>query len=372
MDITEYTFSKVGDRPLRLRATVLPESATNKALEWTSSDTNVAQVSQTGVVESVGDGTATITVSATDGSGKSATCTVHVALFVYMNQESLSLMVGQSATLTATVVPESASDKTLTWTSSDEKIATVDDKGMVTAKSKGTAIIKASVSKAMGRNFGECLVSVFSLDEDLGLSVKWATGNLSENGLCENPWDYGDYYAWGETSPNSKYHWSTYKWCHDPGYRLTKYCNVATCGYQGFTDEKTTLDPEDDAAYVKLDGKWRMPTAAEWAELMEKCTREWVANYNGSGNAGFLVTASNGNCIFLPAAGYRYSAGPTGVGSIGSYWTSSLYTDNPIDAQCFGFESPDVIGSSYPYGGGLMGIGRDIGCRIRPVCEKED
>ena len=167
---------------------------------------------------------------------------------------------------------------------------------------------------------------------DLGLpsGLKWASFNLGASA----PEEYGDYYAWGETEPyyssqdplawkdgKTGYDWASYKWCNGSYNSLTKYCHKSHWGYNGFTDGKTVLELEDDAAHLNLGDKWRMPTDAEWTELRENCTWTWTTQ---NGIAGGLVTASNGNSIFLPAAGYRYDTSLDDVGSGGNYWSSSL------------------------------------------------
>ena len=98
---------------------------------------------------------------------------------------------------------------------------------------------------------------------DLGLSVKWANINVG----AESPEDYGNYYAWGETSTKETYNWSTYFDTNDGGNTFTKYNNEGG---------KTVLDPEDDAAHVNWGGSWRMPTQAEWWELINCCTWTWT------------------------------------------------------------------------------------------------
>jgi hypothetical protein len=150
---------------------------------------------------------------------------------------------------------------------------------------------------------------------DLGLpsGLLWATCNVG----AESPEDYGDYFAWGETSPKSDY--DTYKYYSSSTDELTKYC---TDSDYGLTDTKTTLDLIDDAARVNLGGSWRMPTSAEQDELREKCTWTWTTL---NGIKGYKVTSkSNGNSIFLPAAGYRDGTDVYSVGSLGDYWSSSL------------------------------------------------
>ena len=187
---------------------------------------------------------------------------------------------------------------------------------------------------------------------DLGLSVKWATCNLG----ATKPEEYGNYYAWGETEPKSEYNWSTYKWGNGY-YDLTKYCTQANLGRDGFTDNKTVLDLEDDAAHVALGGSWRMPTTAEQNELRERCTWEWTSI---NGVNGQKVTGPNGNSIFLPAAGYRAETSLYLAGSTGYCWSSSLGTYYPSDAYYLIFHS----GARVLYNGG-----RYVGLSIRPVTE---
>ena len=192
---------------------------------------------------------------------------------------------------------------------------------------------------------------------DLGLSVKWAACNLG----AEKPEEYGDYYAWGETETKANYDWSTYKYANGDYNKLTKYCPSDRTSYwddTGDPDNKTVLDPEDDVVHVKLGGNWRMPTIEEWTELLEKCTWTWTTQ---NGVTGRLVTASNGNSIFLPAAGIRERTDFYAFGSYGLYWSSSLNTeDRPDCARYVDFGSGFVV--SY-------GSGRCYGKSVRPVSE---
>ena len=128
-----------------LTATVQPDNATNKTVTWSSSNASVASVSN-GAVSAVAVGTATITATA---DGKSATCNVTVSQKVIpvqsikLDRSSLDLDVRKTFQIVAYVYPEDATDKTVTWSSSDENIATVDENGLVTAVAEGTAIISA-------------------------------------------------------------------------------------------------------------------------------------------------------------------------------------------------------------------------------------
>lgn len=144
----------VGDSET-LVATVKPDNATDKTVTWTSSDEAIATVDETGKVTAVKEGTATITAKAGE---KTAECkvTVYVAVTsVELNKTTLSIIEGESETLTATVKPDNATDKTVTWTSSDEMIATVKD-GKVTAVKVGEATITATA----GDKTAECKVTV--------------------------------------------------------------------------------------------------------------------------------------------------------------------------------------------------------------------
>ena len=188
---------------------------------------------------------------------------------------------------------------------------------------------------------------------DLGLSVKWATCNVG----ADTPEDYGDYFAWGETSPKTTYNWSTYKYCNGSYDTMTKYCVES---YYGTVDNKTTLELSDDAARVNWGGKWRMPTKAEQDELRNtsNCTWTWTIQ---NGVNGYKVTSKrNGNSIFLPAAGYRGSSNLGDAGNDGSFWSSSLYAYYSYVACGLDFDSSGVDCSSSDRCGGQS---------VRAVCE---
>jgi len=143
-----------------LMATILPNDATNRELVWTSSDETVATV-ENGTVVAVARGEATITVTTKDGN-KTDTCKIIVNQQVYnviLDSNAFSLNVNESKKISATINPDNANDKTLSWTSSDERIATVDENGNVTAIAKGEVTITA---KANGGSNVEatCLVTV--------------------------------------------------------------------------------------------------------------------------------------------------------------------------------------------------------------------
>lgn len=155
---------------------------------------------------------------------------------------------------------------------------------------------------------------------DLGLSVKWATWNVGSS----TPYDYGDYFAWGEVETRGKYTKDDYKWYDKETGKPSKY--IFTDGGDGLE----VLQPEDDAAHVQWGGNWRMPTAEEMDELMdpENCDWEWETNDRV---VGFRVISKKpgfkGQSIFLPAGGGCSSFGTHSMHEYGLYWTSTLHQD---------------------------------------------
>ena len=177
---------------------------------------------------------------------------------------------------------------------------------------------------------------------DLGLpsGTKWATCNVG----ASKPEEYGDYFAWGETTKKSDYSWSTYKHCKGSSRTMTtKYCTDSEYGYNGFTDGKTELQPEDDAATANWGSEWQMPSLDQIKELCNSnyTTMTWTMQ---NGVSGRLITSKvNGNSIFLPAAGYRDDTSLNNAGSNGYYWSRLLDTSTPYYAYNLYFYSGYVF-----------------------------
>ena len=191
---------------------------------------------------------------------------------------------------------------------------------------------------------------------DLGLpsGTLWATCNLG----AQTPEEYGDYFAWGETQPKNIYSWNTYKYCNgDNGWNtLTKYCTESGNGYNGFTDNLTILLPEDDAATVNWGSEWCMPTQSQWEELYQYTTNT-ITTQNDV--RGLFLTGSNGNSLFLPAAGRLYEGENNhDYNSNGWYWSNSLLIGLPHCAWRLNFVS-DIYN--------LGGLPRSYGHSIRAV-----
>lgn len=180
---------------------------------------------------------------------------------------------------------------------------------------------------------------------DLGLSVKWATCNVG----ASSPEQSGLYFAWGETI----------------GYTA----NQVTNGERLFTEDvynvgpvasiSTDLTLEQDAAHANLGGNWRMPTKAEYQELLDNCTTTWTDDYNGTGVNGCILTSkTNGNSVFFPAAGDGYGRFVNGVGKYGIYWSASW--DSSSNAWRVSFNSSKQS---------LLNYYRYYGYSVRAVCE---
>ena len=188
---------------------------------------------------------------------------------------------------------------------------------------------------------------------DLGLpnGTLWATCNVG----ATTPEGCGDYFAWGETEPKTTYSWSTYKYCNGGEDQLTKYCSIYHIGYNGFTDDLTVLLPSDDAATANWGSDWCMPTNDEWEELYQYTTNIWTTQ---NGVEGRLFIASNGNTLFLPAAGIHWDDEFFLLGGEGYYWSSSLSVLGPSAAWDFDFVDDD-------YGSNLLD--RCYGQSVRAV-----
>lgn len=188
---------------------------------------------------------------------------------------------------------------------------------------------------------------------DLGLpsGILWAECNVG----ATVPEEFGSYFAWGETQPKDYYDWNTYKFGTDWN-MFTKYCTDPDLGLNGFVDSLVVLEPEDDAATVILGNGWRMPTKEEWTELMDNTTAVWTSE---NGVKGSRFKASNGNSIFLPAAGRRWADGFYDVQSYGNYWSSSLSSEGSFFSWSMNFYS-----NWWPY---VESKGRYLGLTVRPV-----
>lgn len=184
---------------------------------------------------------------------------------------------------------------------------------------------------------------------DLGLSVMWASCNLGGKKYT----DFGDYYAWGETSPNGVYSEKQYS-----------YYNSETCKYT-FLGESIS-GSAFDAARSNLGPGWRMPTKNEFQELLDECVWTWE---NIDGVNGFLVKSNNGNSIFLPAAGAAYESIVKPYyykkNEAAAYWTASSTSYNSATGKykVYTLDSLGTLGIWFEY--------QWWGMSIRPVYDEQ-
>lgn len=213
---------------------------------------------------------------------------------------------------------------------------------MTNLEANTTYFVRAYAVNSLGVGYGE-QISFTTLGffnghtfVDLGLpsGTLWATCNMG----ADRPEEYGDYFSWAETQPKNNYIWSNYKYCNWDApifHNFTKYCHYSEDGYGGFTDSLMVLEPIDDAAIVNWGDGWCMPTKDQWWELRENTHSNWTTI---NGVDGRLFTASNGECLFLPFAGFYLSADGgeyENVGVSGSYWSCSL---SPFSTRAWCFD----------------------------------
>ena len=289
-----------------LVATVTPNNVTNGSVTWSSSNTSVVSVSPNGMVTAHAVGSALITASTTDGTNLRAICNVTVI------DTKITGDVNNDGEVT--IADVNAVINVILGGSSSQR-ADVNNDGEITIADVNSIIdiILGSHSQQENHDY-----------VNLGLpsGTLWATMNV---GAC-SPEDYGDYFAWGETTSKQVYEFETYKWYNNTYYTYTKYCISSS---YGTVDNKTELDPEDDAATLNWGPSWRMPTQEQIQELINNCSRQWKS-LNGVG--GIVVTGPNGNTLFLPAAGYRLNGSVYNAGTYGYVWSRTLSASKTYNA----------------------------------------
>jgi hypothetical protein len=335
----------IGDETT-LKATVTPGDATDKTVTWTSGNPAVASVAN-GKVTALAEGTTIVTAQA---GNQTATCEVTVRKFVAvtgveLSDLSLTLSIGDEITLEATVTPDDATDKTVTWTSSNAAVVSVDN-GKLTALTEGTATVTAQA----GNQTATCEVTVRDPLFDAGVvinGVKWATRNVDKPGtFAAKPTDAGMLYQY-----NRKLGWSaTNPIVNSNG--GTEWDN----GTPSTVPWEKTNDP--------CPAGWQLPYHAKLTLFdTDLVSNEWTS-VNGVSGRKFTDKAS-GNSIFLPAAGTRSSFGVFDAGIYGSYYSGAIdiFYENgtPVywSGCCYDFDS-DL--AEVKHLGGVLEIARSIRC----------
>ena len=168
---------------MELIAIIEPEDVTVTSVSWTSSDEEIATVDDNGVVTALAPGDVTITATTTDGTQLTASCSITVELYIladwiWLDPESANMYVGEGMQINAYIEPEDVTDSSVTWTSSDEEIATVDESGYVTALAPGDVTITATTNDGSGLSA--------SCDITVELFVPTAALTLDKNSVFMN------------------------------------------------------------------------------------------------------------------------------------------------------------------------------------------
>ena len=177
---------------------------------------------------------------------------------------------------------------------------------------------------------------------DLGLpsGLKWAKCNVG----ATSETDYGNYYMWGSTEPNTaeECNWANAPFNNGSDRFEKKYFNAYKSEW---LDDNDNLKPEYDAAYKATDGAARMPTQDEIRELLKNTSKQWITDYNGTGVNGMKFTSKTDKSkyIFIPAAGNCYGGSVYNVGYSGSVWSSSLYASDSLHAWYLYFHSDNCF-----------------------------
>ena len=261
-----------------------------------------------------------------------------------LSQTGAGLKRNETLQLKAIITPPDATYQTVTWSSSDEKVATVSQSGLVKAVGKG----KVTITAKLGKFSAECNLGILGDKPagavDMGLSVYWAPKPIMSGH------NYA-YISWGETADKDFYAAGTYKY-YNNGY--TKYNS---------SDKLTTLQPEDDAATANLGKAWRTPTPEEWRELAENTTRSNGYNFKSK------IT---GEMVEVKWCGFKVNAVIKGSDEIGIYMTNELPSDNYYNQPLlfsYRFDTAKTdVSTLSAYGYALT---RDIGFAVIGVSEGE-
>ena len=349
-----------------LVATVLPEKAANKSVTWSSSNPLVASVMPNGFVTAISKGTTTIMVSTVDGN-KTASCVVKVeervpVISVILNKNSLTLEAGKSETLIATVLPDNANDKTVTWSSNNSAVATVVN-GLVTAKADGEAIITVTTND--GNKTANCVVRVgFHPAEPELILVEGGTFTMG----CTDEQKGGDR---GNEYPVHQVTLSGFKIAK---HEVTQKQWKSVMGTNPSNNKGDDLPVEgmswnDVQEFIRRlndsTGKqYRLPTEAEWEYAARGGNKSMGYRYSGSNDINAVAWYEYNN------GGKTQPVGRKTPNELGLYdmsgnvneWCSDWYDANYYAISPQNNSQGPPTGSARIFRGG--GISPDVNCRV--------
>ena len=291
---------------------------------------------------------------------------------IELDQTQLMLKEADEFYITATVLPSNASNKDLTWESSNEAVATFNlsadgTRCLVKALSEGTCTITCRAEDGSGI-YAECQVTVESaheyVDLDLPSGTLWATCNVG----ADTSEEYGNYYAWGEILPKEEFSYDNYQWMNEgqaDRLQMNKYTfadgQTDACWYnasgQFIGDGYTELLSEDDAATANWGAKWQMPSKTQCDELFNVDNTERVFLTQNGVNGLLITSKRNGKSVFLPAAGYRTKDHQYHLGTACYYTSRSLATTRSFYAYVMAYYTDSVSPAN----------ARQFGRSVRPV-----
>lgn len=368
IELDSYRLEVTEGEQVSIVATVMPEEArADNPVYYTSKNTAIATVDESGVVTGVAAGETKIDVQA-GGVGVVCNVTVNAAQQLSFSDIATADVAFSTVTLSGKL---NVSGFTFQYadamfyymeTDGNPTADEIKENGFKSTETKITIPDNETISEAftakvsnLAVNTRYCYVSAVRLSVtgefvfgevqsfttadlpaipetvDMGFGPKWRGWNVG----ASKPEEFGDYFAWGETYTKDEYSWETYKFRRSYN-TMTKYVSNPKEGYPAdFSDGKVDLESIDDAATQNLGSSWRMPTYQEMIALMNNVDLKWTRYKDVYGIVMTSKIEGFSNAVlFFPAGGYRYGSGSGAVkvGVYGSYWTASVNVNSAKQA----------------------------------------
>lgn len=278
-----------------------------------------------------------------------------------LSETQLNLEIGEEKLIMATIQPADVVNPQVKWECSNPDVAIIRspdyDVCFVSAKKAGTCTITCRAVDDSSV-YAECQVTVDYGYVDLGLpsGTLWSKYNVDYYLYEELV-----YFPWGDKwkSENDWGHYSFFEGTDESNVQVIKYCTNSGQGMNGITDGNDELLPEDDTATAYWGDNWEMPTKQQFLELIDERYTEIEFTQNTRLEYGVMITSkTNGNSIFLRAAGYHEGYRRLMRDEVGMYWSRTLDTNDNLNAELFTFDSSEAMMTQRP---------RYLGLSVRPV-----